>query len=731
MYMKSNLVLWLGLLWCVTAPFCTEAQDVDTPPASARESALIGIAKSGTPGKLSFELKGLARQFARTRAERFVVYSEQQLQNQFGIKPGDRQAGLDVAIQVNGSFDTSELKPLGAQMRARVGDVVYAQVPAARLGDLAKLTSVESVETMPAVRLPPKPKLKGPATLSRPRGDEPGQFNERFDRQGLTGKGVIVAVIDTGIDWRHEDFIRADGKTRILFLYDPYDDSFAESKGKVGSAPPYLNLDGSPVGTLYTSEQINTALSGSGEVNSRDTVGHGTACAGTAAGNGRAAGNGVLPGTYQGVAPEAEFIVVKGLGGSGPCPIKPTVSVEWVFKKAKELGRPCVVNMSYGGHYTAHDGTDAGEKLLDGLLGAGKPGQVAVVSAGNEGDENMHAFGRFGPPGQPDNYGRWIELFVSEYTEVNAYFRGKDDWGLNILGKDNFLVTEEGKGVQGYVYRSGGKLGSLAWHAGAVYSGGVAKEWGGPKGSTAPKNFAEYWDEYVGVTRLKNGYDHVELMLPPGKYLIRGYGEGENVADGRFDLYLPESTAAHFGRGVAFSELVGSPGNSANVITVGSYDFRNRWVNLKGTTTAYNLPLGQLSDYSSPGFRLDGLVKPEISAPAQYAISSLAKDCEMGEDSKGALDGVMVTQDGKHLAWRGTSAAAPYIAGVIALMLEKNPTLDTAQVKKLLVETAKSDAQTGAVPNRQWGNGKVDPATALTKTPAAGGLSLQSLKIAK
>ena len=74
----------------------------------------------------------------------------------------------------------------------------------------------------------------------------------------------------------------------------------------------------------------------------------------------------------------------------------------------------------------------------------------------------------------------------------------------------------------------------------------------------------------------------------------------------------------------------------------------------------------------------------------------------------------MVTKDGKHVAWRGTSASCPYTAGVIALMLEKNPQLTVSQVKKILADTADHDlAVTGAVPNGEWGYGKLNAEKAL------------------
>jgi subtilisin family serine protease len=76
-----------------------------------------------------------------------------------------------------------------------------------------------------------------------------------------------------------------------------------------------------------------------------------------------------------------------------------------------------------------------------------------------------------------------------------------------------------------------------------------------------------------------------------------------------------------------------------------------------------------------------------------------------------------VTADGTHIAWNGTSASSPFTAGVIALMLQKNPMLDAEEVRQILIKTAKKGGSVGAVPNPQWGYGMLDAAAALLATP--------------
>lgn len=203
-----------------------------------------------------------------------------------------------------------------------------------------------------------------------------------------------------------------------------------------------------------------------------------------------------------------------------------------------------------------------------------------------------------------------------------------------------------------------------------------------------------------------------------------GYGTDVNVRNGRFDLYSVESAhlnKAFFGMGTQKTEIVGSPGNAKNAITVGSYDFRGSWENIGGETTLYNLILGGPSAYTSAGFRRDGVVKPDITAPARYTISSLSRDAQptIGgcRNSMATGEKALFTKDGFHLSWDGTSAATPFTAGVIALMLQKNPKLDSEQIRQILKKTANSGGLIGAVPNPTWGWGMVSPEAALKATP--------------
>ena len=205
-------------------------------------------------------------------------------------------------------------------------------------------------------------------------------------RLSLYGQGVLIAVIDSGIDYANPDFQNADGTTRIRTLWDQ---SLIPREGEV---PP----KGYAIGVEYTREQINEALNQQNMIQrqtivaTQDISGHGTAVAGIAVGNGRASG-----GVYAGVAPESELIVVK-MGNTSeegfPRTTELMQGVDYAVRKAIEYQMPVAINISFGNTYGSHDGTSLVEQFLDEMSNVWKT--AICVGAGNEGTTAGHTAGR-------------------------------------------------------------------------------------------------------------------------------------------------------------------------------------------------------------------------------------------------------------------------------------------------------------------------------------------------
>ncbi|RIK01686.1 MAG: hypothetical protein DCC46_01200 [Armatimonadetes bacterium] len=647
----------------------------------------------------SWMIRALQDQYSGTKGR--DVFGDDDLQRYFGIKGYASDPFVTVIASMSSSAGASDIRRVGAVELGRIGRFVFLRCRVSALGVLTRVPGVQRVDVAQAgvVRPPQRARtsqsLLGPGGTGRkgPESDSVGQFRSAT----YTGRGVVIGVIDTGIDWQHQDFIKPDGTSRILLLWDQEDDSW--EKARTGSAPPYVDEDGQPIGTVYTKAQIDAALKGTGKVASSDKIGHGTAVAGVAAGNGRATANGVPAGTFAGIAPEADLIVVKGLH------FPFGLAAKWVFERAKAQGKPCVVNMSFGTHFSPHDGSRPEERSLDELVGEGIPGTAICVSAGNERGDNSHAGGRFGPraPGQLDVDAPYKVLDVAAGSTVAlvAVFDKADEWGFAITGEQEPFKDSAGYATLYQVDKGGGTIGAYKYE---VKDKRFTK-------LEEPENSSRFYFDQEGNSDIV-----LTMKLTGGRYYLWGYGATEKVVNGRFDLYLLSSEGG-FSTGAEQRYLVSSPGTASAVITVGAFDFTRAWTNLNGKVSRYNLLLGNISDYSSPGYRRDGQVKPDIAAPGTYAISSLAKGCEMGLDVDGSPNARMITSDGLHLAWSGTSAASPYVAGVVALMLQKNPNLNATQIKKILAESAKSDDFTGRTPNPDWGFGKIDPERALKATP--------------
>ena len=203
---------------------------------------------------------------------------------------------------------------------------------------------------------------------------------------GLSGNGVLLACIDSGVDYAHPDFCAPDGTSRIAILWDQ----------TIPGNPPM----GYALGSVYTRRQINEALASSTPeerfalVPSRDVTGHGTAVLGIAAGNGRSSADAAM----RGVAPEATLVVVK-LGNPDPADLPRTSqllqAVDFCVRYALLVERPLVINLSFGNNYGSHSGDSLLETYLNAVSNLGQ--NVICIGAGNEGDTGRHYAGNLRP----------------------------------------------------------------------------------------------------------------------------------------------------------------------------------------------------------------------------------------------------------------------------------------------------------------------------------------------
>ncbi|WP_097005008.1 S8 family peptidase [Lacrimispora amygdalina] len=238
----------------------------------------------------------------------------------------------------------------------------------------------------------------------------------------LTGRGIIIGIIDTGIDYKHEAFLYNDNTTRILSIWDQTIQS--------GNTPA-----GFTFGTEYNREAINIALRSDDPLSivpTTDPIGHGTSVASIIAGRENPENS------FSGVVPESELVVVKL---KEPKPILKEIQfvapdvicyqesdimlgLRYLEEYAQKANRPLVICIALGSSQGGHDGTGALSNYLNYL--AMLTGIGISVSAGNEGNDRRHYFNSITEPPFYDN----IELRIGEndpmfFMEIWPYAPGR------------------------------------------------------------------------------------------------------------------------------------------------------------------------------------------------------------------------------------------------------------------------------------------------------------------
>jgi minor extracellular serine protease Vpr len=500
------------------------------------------------------------------------------------------------------------------------------------------------------------------------------QVNEALERYGVTGKGVLVAVLDRGIDWRNADFRDAAGKTRIEYIYDLMDPAGASAPG---------NFQGK--GTVYTRAQIQAALDGGAGLATRDAVGHGTTTASIAAGGGR---NYAL---YRGIAPESRLLVVKLVSDGAPAhgaqaaeapfydPALIPVAIDFVVAKAKELGMPAVMLLNIGSVGGSTDGTSRLARKIDSVVGPGKPGLVFVTGASDDGSAANRAGGVV-------KSGETVTLEIRKEDAGTLTF---DLWYAETDRLD-VTVTTPTATYGPYVAPSGPTRSDIHTESEFLYYHlGRDMDF-----DTSTNQRRELW---------------MRLSGPAGLYRVQL--TGRVVVDGRFDATLNPSRFNAADRPInRFLNFV-MPGSiwdlasASNNICPNSYVIRTNYNDIDGVRRVLREgAVGELWKGSGVGPTFDGRLGIDVSAPGDSLITAYAPLSHWAT----ARFNTVASPAGLYGRASAVSAANPIVTGIIALLLEMDPTLDAAQVKVLLQKGARADAFTGAVPNPNWGYGKVN-----------------------
>ena len=380
----------------------------------------------------------------------------------------------------------------------------------------------------------------------------------------LRGKGTLIGIVDSGIDYENAEFRNEDGTTRIVSLWDQ----------SVNGRPPAGYL----AGTEYTREQIDAALATEDKevrrqmVKTSDVSGHGTAVAGIAAGNGR----GSEGRRFRGAAPEAELIIVKmGAPREGGFPRTTELmrGVDYIVRKAVELRRPVAINISFGNTYGSHDGTSLVERFLNDIADMWK--NVICIGSGNEGASAGHVSRKV-----RRQISETVELAVQQREpalSIQIWKSYVDEMGVSVISPSGRQAGPfyEFLGAQRYILGDTELL---------IYYG-------------EPKPYSVKQEIYLS---LLPGKQYIEsgvwkIVLTPGR-----------IVDGEYQMWLPTQTSLNMG--TAFLQP-----NSMSTLTIPST------ASLAVTVAAYDARTFSYADFSGRGpagmYEGENVLKPDIAAP--------------------------------------------------------------------------------------------------------------------
>ena len=469
----------------------------------------------------------------------------------------------------------------------------------------------------------------------------------------LTGKGVLIGIIDSGIDFTNPDFRNPDGSTRIRALYDIQQNKIfsREDINLYLQSEAFERINNPNLQNEASSENVTISLS-----RAIDFSGHGTAVAGIAASNGASSkgyfegaasetsagyenSSAGYAGSLAGVAPEAELLVVK-LGPDIPDSFPRTTqlmkAVNWTVLTATEMGMPISINISIGNTYGPHDGSSLLETFLD---AAAEVGRTSIcVGSGNEGSDRGHTSLIFE---QNETGTKFISLSIGDYETgltIQLWKNYSSDCSVALIAPDGtvYPIVETFPTLTGTFLRPAASLDrSLTI-------------------STTGETILVYIGTPVPYSINQELYFD---FIPKAEYLTRGIWQFriEKIVSNplSLNLYLPVGLTRSLETRFVdpdTSNTITIPSTASRVITVGAYD-----------------PYTDLvPDFSGRGYILEQLVTDrEATGTSTFFQTRVKPDL--------VAPGVNIVSNdllGGYSTFTGTSFAAPFVTGGAALLME-------------------------------------------------------------
>ncbi|GAA0781715.1 S8 family peptidase [Hathewaya limosa] len=462
----------------------------------------------------------------------------------------------------------------------------------------------------------------------------------------LRGNGVLVGIVDTGIDYLDLDFMYEDDTTRIVGIWDQ-------------TIPDTKNPQ--ELGSYYTSENINEAIKSKKEgknpydiVPSKDEIGHGTSVAGVIGSRGRLA--------PIGAAPDSEFAIVKlrttkhnTFKEQNPSNYLDMVysstdiilGIRYLYSIGKKMNMPIVIYVPLGTNMGGHDGSSILERYIDDI--SKTRGVAVVTSTGNEGDSATHTSGRFQQSGEIKS----VELKVDEKERSLSF----EVWANKPDKISIGLVSPSGEVIE----KIPAKLKEQE-EIKFVFEGSIATiNYYFPEESTGDELII------VKITNIKGGIWQIRLT-------------GDLIIDGKFDIWLPQRPLIKADTRFLKPDpdiTLTIPSTGKNILTTSTYDQNN----------------DTIVPFSGNGYTRDGRIKPDLTSGGVNVLTTGLNNKEVTVSGGSVSGAVFAGAVALLLQW-----------GIV----DKNDeTMYSTKIKTYLIRGTKKRAG-DMYPNRQWGYGRLD-----------------------
>lgn len=489
--------------------------------------------------------------------------------------------------------------------------------------------------------------------------------------QPFTGKDVLIGITDWGFDYTNPMFYDTTlSHTRILKAWDQFRNS----------GPP-------PAGFTYGTEisgETNLLLAQCDTFNIYEWATHGSHVAGICGGSG--AGT-----IYRGIAYEANYLMATFLVDISAV----LDAYNWMYDYAESESKRLVINQSWGLYWTGNlDGTSLLSLAIDTFS---TKGVVFVSSGGNNGNEYFHLKHTFTGPADTmkthvefDNYSYYPNMWGQSVTIWGEAARSFDV-SIKVLNNLNEIIATSA------TYATNN---AALYSANTIIIGADTIFYNLACDSANPLNDRPHMR--IRVRNLNTSKYKIALFANADSGTIHCWNVIELTNDvGNWGSPL-NALLIGWDNGDLYSGI-GEPACTKSVITIAAHLSERKLTN--GSIVG-----GTIANFSSYGPTYDGRLKPDISAPGVGVISSVSSFTNQSLPSPNAT----VNFGGrtyKFVSFSGTSMSSPMVTGIVALMLQANPSLTPQQIKEIIIETAREDIRTGNIPDTGsycWGWGKVN-----------------------